>query len=236
MSVRLPGNVAGQAPVNDEADAERLRATARDLEGVFVGMMFEEMSKTVEEAEGLFPKTPGRDVYEGWFRSEVAQRWAKSGGAGLGDQIARSLGDTPAVRPSGPRFSSPVDGVVSSPYGPRPHPVTGRADFHEGVDLAVPEGSPVRTPFPGKVVEVKEDPHLGLAITVEHPGGYRSVYGHTQAALVEVGQAVAAGEVIGRSGQTGRVTGPHLHFALYQHGRPVDPSRWVSLRGPTPRR
>lgn len=237
MSVRPLGPNSPAAPGAPDADAKQLQATARDLEGVFVGMMFEEMAKTVEEADGLYPKTPGRDVYEGWFRTEIAQRWAKGGGAGLGDQIAKSLGaDAPAPRPVGPRFGSPADGPVSSTFGPRVHPVTGHRDFHEGVDLAVPVGSPVRSPFPGKVVAVAEDPHLGLAITVEHPGGYRSVYGHTEASLVKVGQSVAAGEVIGRSGQSGRVTGPHLHFALYHQGKAVDPSRWVSIRGPlTPR-
>ena len=65
---------------------------ARQMEGVFLGMLFNEMAKTVPKENGLFPASPGRDLYEEWFRSEVAKEWASGGGTGLGNTIAKSLG------------------------------------------------------------------------------------------------------------------------------------------------
>ena len=209
-------------------------------------MVFSEMAKTVDSEGGIMPRSPGREMFEGWFRTEVAKQWAHKGGAGLGETIARSLGAptkapqvapqaVPGVPPAYRRAAEafgvpPAQGRISSEYGHRHHPVTGQHSFHSGVDIAVPVGSAVRSPFVGKVTEVKEDPHLGLAVVVEHPDGLRSVFGHNSQAQVKVGQTVKAGEIIALSGNTGRTTGPHVHFSLYRNGRPVDPAQFVRLR------
>lgn len=244
-----------------EAKREEIQQVARQLEGVFVGMMFEEMAKGLGQDEnGLFPKTPGSDMYQQWFRGEVATQFSQGGGLGLGDVIAERLAERQGLPPeaaelrTGPRppvemlararpsrapppptrpgkVPPPVRGRLTSGFGVRTHPVTGRTDMHEGVDLAVPVGTAVRSPYGGRVVKVDEDAHLGVHVVVEHRGGYRSVYGHLSEASVRVGQRLDASAVLGRSGNSGRSTGPHLHFALYRHGEAVDPNRWVDLPG-----
>jgi murein DD-endopeptidase MepM/ murein hydrolase activator NlpD len=118
----------------------------------------------------------------------------------------------------------PVPGVISSGFGPREHPVLGHADDHRGVDIAAPVGTPVRVPYAGRVHEVGENPALGRYVIVEHEGGYRSVFGHLSESTLEAGAPVRVGDVVARSGNTGRSTGPHLHYGLYRNGRAVDPT------------
>lgn len=236
---------------SDDGDAA-LRAAARQLEGIFVGLMFEEMAKTVEDS-GLTPKAPGADLYQQWFRGAVAERWTANGGTGLGDQIAASLGASTTAtdlraaireaqgkvgesggleRPSGsargPTHTTlPVAGPITSHFGERIHPVHGGHDEHRGVDIAVPVGTPVRLPFAGRVFEVGESPTLGRYVIVEHPSGYRSLFAHLSEVSVETGTALRAGEPVARSGNTGRSTGPHLHYGLYRDGHAVDPTPYL---------
>ena len=219
-------NVAlrGETPLRKEADPRSAQAV-RQLEGVFLNMVFEEMAKTAPEG-GLFEPTPGEQLAHSWFRTEIAERWAKNGGVGLSGPIADAAGIESAS------FRSPVAGQVTSGFGPRRHPVTGEHDHHDGVDIAAPVGTPVRSPFAGRVVEVKDHDRLGQVVVVEHAGGYRSVYGHLDSAAVTPGTVVGEGQIIAHSGASGRTTGPHLHFGLYRNARAVDPGQWIpELRG-----
>ena len=229
MSAARMQSVVRSARAADGEDARELVQTARKLEGVFLNMVFEEMAKTVPKEE-LFGNSPGLDMVQSWLRTELSERWAHSGGVGLGDHMARRMGgsavDLVLDSPGGP-FPTPVEGPVTSGFGMRTHPVTGAIDEHQGVDIATPVGSPVRAPFPGEVIDVGEHPRLGNTVTLQHAGGYRTLYGHIEKSNVEIGQRVSAGEAFAQSGATGQITGPHLHFAMYLNGRAVDPSRWI---------
>lgn len=99
----------------------------------------------------------------------------------------------------------------------------GEGGEHPGLDIAVPSDSYIRAAGPGTVVDVGEDPVYGRFVTLDHGGGYRSLYGHASATSVEMGQQVRRGEVIALSGSTGRSTAPHLHFEILLDGEPVDP-------------
>ncbi|MEL7368465.1 MAG: peptidoglycan DD-metalloendopeptidase family protein [Myxococcota bacterium] len=215
------------------SDPYAIIQASRQLESVFIGQMLNAMAETVD-GEDLFGASPGIDMAQGWLRTEIAQRWATSGGAGLGDRIAQKVGGAPvvlALSSGGQTPPPPVEGRVSSPFGMRLHPVTAELTHHDGVDIAVSIGTPVRASFAGTVVEVTDRPKLGRTLVLRHAGGYRSVFGHIDTALVLPGTVVKAGQVVARSGNSGRSTGPHLHFGLYQNGRAVDPGQWIpSLR------
>lgn len=114
---------------------------------------------------------------------------------------------------------------VTSSYGFRMHPVTGRYGFHEAVDLRANYDS-VFSVAQGIVVETGYDRNLGRFIRIGHEG-WQSVYGHLAVQLVAQGDPVAAGQMIAVSGGTGRVTAPHLHFAILLEGRPVDPLKFL---------
>jgi len=100
-------------------------------------------------------------------------------------------------------------------------------EMHPGIDLAVPEGSNVRASGGGVVERAGPDSSYGLFVLLQHPSGYQTMYGHLSRILVSRGDTVAAGQVIGLSGNTGRSTAPHLHFEVRLHGRSIDPTKLV---------
>ena len=119
--------------------------------------------------------------------------------------------------PSAAGFVWPANGVVSSPFGPR----WGR--MHEGLDIAAPTGRPVRAAKAGVVITAAASGAYGNLIVVDHGGGEQTRYAHLSAFAVATGTPVAIGQVIGRIGNTGRSTGPHLHFEIRFGGAAVDP-------------
>ncbi len=122
-------------------------------------------------------------------------------------------------------LGEPVTGHprISSPFGSRIHPVTGNRQNHSGVDLSVPSGTNVFTPASGTVSRVWTDNTCGRGIVINHSGGYQTVYCHLSQQLVSAGDNVGAGCRIGLSGNTGRSTGPHLHYGTKRDGVAFDP-------------
>ncbi len=117
----------------------------------------------------------------------------------------------------------PVRGRVNSSYGRRRSPWSGRAERHDGIDIASPPGTPVKSPAAGTVVAASAHGNFGKHVTIDHGNGVRSRYGHLRQVDVSAGQRVEKGQVIGLVGNTGRSTGPHLHYELQVNGKPVDP-------------
>lgn len=120
-------------------------------------------------------------------------------------------------------FAWPVRGVLTSGFGPRIHPISGEPDFHEGIDIEVPEGTEVYAACAGRVIVAGRHSGYGLYVVIEHSNGYRTLYGHLSEIGVYRGQFVEGGQRIARSGNTGNSTGPHLHFEILQYGRPLNP-------------
>ncbi|TNE87439.1 MAG: M23 family metallopeptidase [Deltaproteobacteria bacterium] len=112
---------------------------------------------------------------------------------------------------------------ISSGYGMRTHPVTGVHKLHNGVDLAVPVGTPVLAIQDGKVAAIGEDQANGRFVVVDHGSNVRTSYCHLDEQLVKRGDVVTRGVLIAKSGNTGRSTGPHLHFTLRVGKKTVDP-------------
>jgi murein DD-endopeptidase MepM/ murein hydrolase activator NlpD len=117
----------------------------------------------------------------------------------------------------------PIRGPVKSEYGRRQSPWTGRPEQHDGIDIGASPGTPVESPAGGTVVVASSSVDYGRYVVLDHGNGLRSLYGHLQKADVKSGERVATGQVIGRSGSSGRATGPHLHYELRVDGKPVDP-------------
>lgn len=115
---------------------------------------------------------------------------------------------------------------ISSPFGMRQHPVLGEPRMHTGVDIPLPEGTPVHAAAGGVVRRASQDAVNGRVLVIDHGYGVTTAYCHNEALAASAGQPVARGEMISRSGNTGRSTGPHLHFQLELGGEPVDPLRF----------
>lgn len=122
----------------------------------------------------------------------------------------------------------PAQGRISSPFGERISPTNRRTtEFHHGIDIANTSGTSVVAAGSGIVTYSGYNGGYGRMIIISHGYGYTSVYAHNSRNLVEVGDHVKQGETIARMGQTGRATGPHLHFEVRVNGEPKDPMNYL---------
>lgn len=121
----------------------------------------------------------------------------------------------------------PTEGIVTSPFGARRSPFTGKVQHHKGLDISAKMGTPIYSPAKGVVTAAGTDGAYGISVEIRHGGGIGTKYGHMQKFVVKVGQTVERGEVIGYVGRTGRVTGPHLHYEVLLNGVPTDPFAYI---------
>jgi len=131
----------------------------------------------------------------------------------------------------------PVPGRLLSSFGSRSDPFTGGSAFHSGVDIAASTGTLIRSTADGIVKSAEWSGAYGRLVVIDHGGGVETYYAHLSAFDVIPGQDVRRSQVIGRSGATGRVTSPHLHYEVRQGGAPVNPYKYLArslVLGETP--
>lgn len=121
----------------------------------------------------------------------------------------------------------PVEGRVTSGFGEREDPFNGEGAFHAGVDISAPSGTVVRATADGLVDSAESVNGYGREVILDHGHGVRTVYGHLSGMLVMTGQHVLCGQIIGYVGQTGRSTGPHLHYEVRINNVPVNPHKYL---------
>lgn len=129
--------------------------------------------------------------------------------------------------------SKPVDALPGSGFGFRSDPFTGRAALHTGLDFSAPVGTPVSAAAGGVVRSVDTHPQYGLTLEIDHGNRLSTLYAHTSRVVVKPGDLVKRGQVVAEVGNTGRSTGPHLHFEVLVQGVPQDPLRFLAA-SPTP--
>ena len=219
----------------------------------FASLLFLEVLKAMRAAmpQSGFSENDGlsRDIYTSMMDTEVARLMAKRDTSGLSQTIEKALdklankaapsnplaqpargsdAEAPPVRSSMPpqasTKSTPEIGVVSSGFGPRRDPFDGVTRMHDGVDIAVPAGTPIAAAAGGKVIFSGAAGGYGNMVEIAHDNGLITRYAHTAANLVAVGDEVRLGQSIALVGNTGRSTGAHLHFEARRDGKPVDPA------------
>ena len=136
--------------------------------------------------------------------------------------MSRNLHDEvmPAGRPT-------TSGWLSSNYGTRSDPFTGKPEFHKGVDLAGKEGSEIISVAAGVVTWADKRYGYGNLVEINHGNGYVTRYGHAKEILVKEGEMIKKGQKIALMGNTGRSTGPHVHFEVWVDGRTVNPAKYL---------
>lgn len=197
---------------------------------------------------GRLTRMAGLDRREFNFDSEVGQGGPESDTAGASIEVSASLvrlSDeiktsearlraletllldrrlTDAVTPTG----WPADGgFVSSGFGHRADPFSGRVAYHEGVDIASKLGSPIRALADGVVAYTGEKSNYGRTVEINHGNGLTTRYAHAHSVLVKVGDTVKRGDTVALVGSTGRSTGPHIHLEVLKDGRPVNPTKYL---------
>lgn len=121
----------------------------------------------------------------------------------------------------------PVKGWLSSGFGKRISPFTGRLTMHNGIDIATRQNTPIIAPADGLVNHTGYHSRLGKLVKINHGHGVQTLYGHLAKAEVRVGQKIMRGDVIGFVGNTGVSTGPHVHYEVFVNGLPVNPLRYI---------
>lgn len=121
----------------------------------------------------------------------------------------------------------PVKGYLTSGFGWRRSPMSGASRMHQGLDISNRVGTPIRAPARGAVTFSGSDGAYGICVMLDHGNGIVTRYAHMSKALVKVGEYVQRGDVIGALGNTGRSTGPHLHYEVIVNGTPVNPMRYI---------
>jgi murein DD-endopeptidase MepM/ murein hydrolase activator NlpD len=161
---------------------------------------------------------------EGQVRPRLARLAARA-------ESARAVGERLFVRQRPPPLRWPVeDASLSSGFGLRLHPLDGLRKMHWGVDLAAAPGRVVAAAASGYVVHAGWMAGYGWLVEVRHPGDLTSRYSHLSRILCHPGDALEAGQVLGLVGQTGKATGPHLHFEVWKGGKAMDPLGYLATR------
>ncbi len=234
-SVISEARLAAIAPPSDTSKVSAETA-ARQFEGYLAQLMIREMKKTVPE--GLF-NSPAMEVFSDLFDAEIANRMSEGRGLGLAAQITARITGQPlhGAASAGPETSAaattarsrgsgavmPVIGRLTSRFGQRADPFDGTRRSHQGVDIAAPRGAPVSPVKAGTVTMAGRRSGYGNVVVVDHGDGLTTLYAHCDSLSVRAGQQVQPGDVIAQVGDTGRATGPHLHFEVRSDGVAVDP-------------
>lgn len=127
----------------------------------------------------------------------------------------------------GEKFIWPAKGRISSPFGYRANPFTGLRTYHSAIDIVMSRGTSVKATMDGTVADTGYNSVFGNYVILKHSEGYQSLYAHLDSVAAKEGSKVSQGTVIGKSGNTGQSTGPHLHFSIFRNGQALDPVKYV---------
>jgi murein DD-endopeptidase MepM/ murein hydrolase activator NlpD len=209
------GGLAHDLLPDDSVRRVRLRPTAR-----CTVPRFDDAGLEAALAAGLRgpQRRAAQDQLRLWYHKERARRVPGLTDPAPGVEPWAAVGKAmDSAWPVSPRWP------LTSGFGERTHPTLGRRHFHNGVDIGLPSGAPVRASLPGRVSCACEDRVSGRYVVLDHGDALVSVYCHASQLLVEDGQEVEQGELLALSGSTGRSTGPHLHYGVRLGGTWVDP-------------
>lgn len=142
------------------------------------------------------------------------------------ENYIRKIGQNLAYTPLG----YPFRGQITSTFGHRENPMGRGVETHPGLDFRAPMGSSVKSMAKGTVIFAGRNGGYGNCIKLKHGNGFETIYGHLSKILVSKGQQIDIGQVIGKSGSTGRSTGPHLHYEIHRYGKKVDPQSFLTLK------
>ncbi len=194
-----------------------------DIESEIQGIEAELARKAAVEA--------ARKAADEAARKAAAQAAAQAAADQVASRSSGSNGSSPTqpVSPIGDFVvtNRPVPGRISSPFGPRTHPIFGSTSSHPGIDMQARSGDPISAAADGVVISARWHNGYGNAVIIDHGDGFSTLYAHQSKILVTAGDQVVGGETIGLIGSTGWSTGPHLHFEVRVNGIVVNPAPFL---------
>ncbi|HEX8947360.1 MAG TPA: M23 family metallopeptidase [Dissulfurispiraceae bacterium] len=157
------------------------------------------------------------EVLKGQIKNSVNSVWAIK-------EFLKEQKDIYLATPAG----WPVEGRVTSGFGPRENPKGAGTEFHSGLDISVPMGTPVKATAEGVVSFAGWSGGNGNLVVVEHGLGYSTFYAHNSSLSVSVGKRIKRGDIIAYSGSTGNSTGPHVHYEVWHNGKAINPQSFTT--------
>ena len=237
--------LSAQGSDPSELKNEKSVEAAQQFESYLIEMMIREMRKTLPKGgvfdselmstfNSMFDKAMADDIAQGegmGFTEALLRSWGIEGEKGRQViQARRALHhlrhvhdhdhDTPTLA-----GQFPVKGHLTSRFGRRRHPITGKHSHHKGIDIAAPTGADIQPIRGGMVTIAGNRGGFGKVVVIDHGDGWTSTYAHCSQLNVKAGQHVSADEIIAQVGSTGQSTGPHLHFEIHHQGKALDPQR-----------
>lgn len=212
-----------QKQITPQEKERAIKEVSKELESLFLYELLKAMRRTAGSQDSF-----QKDTYTSLFDLELSRVLAERG-TGLKEVIERQLlNQSSFKKSSGPVL--PSEGIISSEFGPRLHPLRGRWSFHRGIDIAAPHGSPVRAIRDGRVTFSGYTEGYGNLVVIDHGDGLITRYGHNSKNLVKEGDSVSRGDIIAEVGSTGLSTGAHLHFEVWMDGKPIDPEGYLNIK------
>jgi murein DD-endopeptidase MepM/ murein hydrolase activator NlpD len=251
----IPLTGAGESPLDFSGiDLQGLQTGSREekikrIAAQFEQIMIQTLLKTSESRDKENEDSEfgmGASSYKDMSRLFLSQYLAESGGLGYQDMIRRQIEErdqqsgqsaspiqAPALKLGENRLTSPLDHMnVTSEYGWRTDPISGQRRFHQGIDLRAPLNTPVKSMLAGQVQYSGWKEGYGNVVEVRHADGLVTRYAHNSTLLVRSGDVVDSGATIALSGDSGRSTGPHVHFEVLHGQEPVNPHLLLSSASP----
>lgn len=220
------------ASAQEEIDDDRERVRVLDVQSVRLAARFGVPWQDRGRAEGV----AGRSLLDRLFPEETPSLALAREAQQLDEQLQGRLQLLQAGRDAAIKCAKlwertpsvyPMRGQFSSPFGYRVNPVTGIYTLHAGIDLTNHIGTPIHAPAAGTVVENEYSPTYGNTVLLRHGNGVSTRFAHMVQSKVKLGQVLQRGDLIGLMGNTGRSTGPHLHYEVHVNNAPVNPVQWI---------
>jgi murein DD-endopeptidase MepM/ murein hydrolase activator NlpD len=210
---------------------EEVEKAARQFEQMFVFYILKTMRGTIEKS-GLIDGGRSEEIYTSMLDNEYASEISQSGSLGLSRLIVDDLSRRGLLKEYEKNAQShsllfPVKGEISSPFGMREDPIDKEERFHYGMDIAAPCKSEIVAAESGRIVYSGSKGNFGNMVVIDHENGYKTLYAHNSKNLVEEGEKVKKGEPIALVGDSGRSTGPHLHFEVRRNGQSINPASYL---------
>ena len=210
-------------------------AQEKEIQVASLGSLASEVSALYGlRAEPVLAPQAGDELGDQQFSNFVDQlsalrQSALSGAATVGIELGMRHNLTTAdwLRAAAAPTLWPVEGAVTGSFGERIDPFSGEGAYHSGVDISCAYGSPVAAPADGVVIFADFMGGYGRVVTLDHGQGVSTRFGHLSSFGVMAGQSVRRGDIIGYIGQSGRTTGPHLHYEVRIHNTPVNPYKYL---------
>ena len=215
-----------KVPVNSIIQANSIKSAHR----IRTGRTLHIPRDTRGLKETLYKVQPGDTLFSIGRRHNIEWRDLQRIN-GISSPRRLQIGAMIRISDNSPVFAKPlrIPLVVTSKYGYRPHPVTGRYQHHAGIDFRAATGTRVYASKAGRVIFAGRKGGYGKLVGIEHADDFTTWYGHLSSTRVKVGQTVSQGKVIGLSGNTGISTGPHLHFEIRYKGRSEKPTKYITI-------